>query len=175
MRFCNSLPFTVILSTGSLASAAVFDLHNLGTLPFQTSLTVDGLTLFVSGSSGVLTSTSSSFGVDGTGANDAATLLDGGNGTREDLSFSLFDGSDAGTATLKHVPLTPITLHDGLNTINISTGSSSANFIDFTGSLASGGTNGFSVDAITAHVVPEPGMLSLIALAGTLIRRGARR
>jgi len=70
-----------------------------------------------------LTSTTTTFGVDGSGANDAINLLDGGNGTAESVLFlfnhdviidsitlSQFNGADAGTLNIKalgNFPLGP--------------------------------------------------------------------
>ena len=170
------------------ARAAIFDLHNLGTPTSVKNITVDGITLSLEGTGfGDLTSTASRFGIDGAGGADAADLFDGGNGVAEKLTFffnptvvvdsiniSLFDGTDAGTVSIKGA-LPTLALHDGANVINQTAGFTSANTIAYTGPLTGGGTNGFSVDSITVHATPEPSaMMAVGALGALLLRRRGR-
>src|SRR4051794_9455411 len=78
---------SVLFAAGAGAST-VFDLHNLGSLGQVKQLTADGITLTLqSNGAGNLSSLATTFGIDGSGANDLAELLDGGNGTAETLSF----------------------------------------------------------------------------------------
>jgi hypothetical protein len=175
--FCTAF-FCVTLS----AHATVFDFHNLGTLSSTKSLTVDNITINLQASSGILTSTATAFGVDGTGANDAFNLLDGGNGTAENLLFSfnkdvvidsvttsLFDGADAGAVDIKGVGNFP--LASGTTAIGQTADATSSNRFLWSGPLTPSDTNGFSIDSITVHTVPEPASLALSLPAITLLLR----
>src|SRR6516165_4013516 len=79
----------VLLAAQQSAMATTFDLHNLGAINagFK-SVTIGGITLTLeSEGTGNLVSTSTRFGIDGSGASDATDLIDGGNGTAEQLAF----------------------------------------------------------------------------------------
>jgi hypothetical protein len=175
----------VAIFVAAQARAAVFDLHDLGPLTSSKSITVGGITLSLQSSPGILTSSASTFGIDGTGANDAANLIDGGNGAAEKITFifnpqvvidsiaiSQFDPTDAGTVDVKGAGT--LALHDGVNTINLTAGATSANFLQYTGPLTSGVTNGFSLDSITVHTTPEPSSALAVGALATLFTRRRR-
>jgi hypothetical protein len=158
----------------NLAEATFFDLHGLGTINagFK-NITVDGITLTVSGSP-TLVSTSSRFGIDGSGAADAPDLIDGGNGSAEVLGFifsnnntfldsiliSEFGGDDAGTAVIK-IQSGSIALSNGVNVLNAIV-STSAQSIHWAGPNSPGDGRGFSVDGFNVHLVPEPSAMMLV-------------
>lgn len=164
----------IFFAQQQLAQAIFFDLHNLGNIGSSTTtITVDGISLRLTGPS-TLVSTSSRFGIDSIGGADAPDLIDGGNGSFEVLSFifnnndtyldsiliSEFGGDDVGTISIKSAPnLIPVS--SGVNVIN--------NWVSTSGqSIQWGGTNspaagrGFSVDGFTVHLVPEPSTLFLL-------------
>jgi len=167
--------FLALFVCASAAQASTFDFHNLGTgLGFSKSITVDDLTISLQTSNGALTSSAATFGIDAASASDDPSLLDGAGGTADRLSFifnknaivdsitiSLLDGADAGTVTVKGN--STLNLSDGVNTINQPASFTSANFITYTGPLTAGAANGFSIDSISAHTVPEPASLALLA------------
>ena len=151
-----------------LAQATFFDLHGLGTIGTGSkTITVDGISLTVSGFP-TLVSTSTRFGIDGSGGADAPDLIDGGNGSAEVLGFifsnnstildsiliSEFGGDDAGNAVIKiQNGLLPLT--NGVNLFNVLV-STSAQSIQWAGPNSPADGRGFSVDGFNVHLVPEP-------------------
>jgi len=175
------LALRILVALTPNAHATFIDLRglNIGN-PTSAKITVDGITLDLSGSK--LSSTPTRFGIDGAGDSDAPDLLDGGNGVPETLAFlfspvgavldsiviSSFDGDDAGLIDFKGLGEFSIT--DGVNSLpGIEHLATSAHYIRWSGSNTPGATRGFSVDGFNFHLVPEPASLALLTCAMLLV------
>jgi len=156
----------------SECQAVFFDLRGLSPADgFAYNLSKDGVSIQLHGSP-TLRSGATSFGVDSPGANDSPTLVDGGNGIKEqcDISFpsneffqsiqiSQFTDVDSGTLTVKGVRT--IQLANGVIDVSAIPTPTSANTVAWTGDTISGQDRGFSVDGLTVILIPEPSTLAL--------------
>ena len=184
VRFSTAAAISALL--GSTAEAVFIDLRNLPSLPpVAASVSVDGVTVTLPGPG--LNSTATTFGIDGSGPNDKADLLDGGNGFGETLAFlfeqevivdsvviSQFGPEDVGGVLLKASPFSEVPLVNGVNQLGgVRVGRTSANFIYWRGDNTSDAGLGFSVDGFNVRLVPEPStaVIFFSSLAGLVARR----
>jgi hypothetical protein len=175
----------------SECQAAFFDLRGLSPVDgFNYNLTKDGISISVTAHpTQTLRSGATSFGVDSTGTGDSPTLVDGGNGIKEQfdivfynknaffqsIQISQLDAVDSGTLTVKSGPL--IQLANGVTNVGAIPSPTSANTIAWTGDTVSGQGRGFSVDGLTVNFVPEPSTYALLTMSfvGFALNRRRKR
>ncbi len=186
-KFTTLVCYSLLFSPHATAIPVDFDLRSslIESIDEQENISLvnEGLVATLTASTGVLNGTSSSFGINATGAGDATSLIDDDSGIAEfiqiqfnlainfvSLSVSSFGSTDAGLLSVNNIPLIEIN-SSGLN----STGEL---FIDngdlLTLAFVSG--NGFSFDSFTVMPVSvnEPDGVILFFLAGVILMFGQK-
>ena len=182
----------VIFNLGGNANGAAIDGAASG------QLTVNGLTTIFNANDGLLNATTSNFGINATGAGDAADLLDAGSGISEfititfnqpvaftQLSLDSFAGTERASLT---VGLNPSLLLDatpaGTDIFDFTSSSfPMGNMLEAGQSLrigyafSSDADNGFSLEGFHVNTVPEPcclGYLLPLLLVRIMTRKRLR-